>query len=407
MKIHLAVVCLISLSSGLAWAQQHGDAATTAPTTSEAKAEFDRRFAEYKEALLGIEQLRADYQLADEATREKVNAELGARIGEAQQRLDAMVSAAEEAYRQSPNSDPQVTDLLLAVANYDAVGQQDKSSNGNVIGGDRYELALPIIRMLIDGGASEQQLPVWGLVCAFATNDYDLAEEYAQMAEDSGVLSGESPKDTAAKRVQELAAQYAESIEKYRALWAKETAIRAAEAEADDLPRVLLTTTQGDIVLELFENEAPETVAIFITLVKQGFYDGLAFHRVIPKFVVQGGDPRGDGAGGPGYAIRCECYEPDARKHFRGSLSMAHSGRDTGGSQFFLTFVPTGHLDGLHTVFGRVVEGLDVMSELQQRSPSGNPQRDLALPEPDRILKAEVLRDRGHDYDKFEKLPAP
>jgi cyclophilin family peptidyl-prolyl cis-trans isomerase len=196
-----------------------------------------------------------------------------------------------------------------------------------------------------------------------------------------------------------LVMQYAELIGRYRELWAKEQAIRAAEAKVDDLPRVKLKTSKGDIVIELFENEAPQSTANFLTLVKSGFYDGVAFHRVLPQFMAQGGDPKGDGSGGPGYSIRCECYQPNYRHHFRGSFSMAHAGRDTGGSQFFLTFVPTPHLDGKHTVFGRVIEGIEVLGELQKRDPeASNP------PAPDKIIKAEALRDRGHEY-KFEKLP--
>ncbi|MEN0110985.1 MAG: peptidylprolyl isomerase, partial [Planctomycetota bacterium] len=131
---------------------------------------------------------------------------------------------------------------------------------------------------------------------------------------------------------------------------------------------------------------------------KDGFYDGLTFHRVIPHFMAQGGDPRGTGSGGPGYSIACECYRPDARMHFRGTLSMAHAGRDSGGSQFFLCFMPTTHLDGQHTVFGRVVEGFDALGELQVIDPQ------KGGPRPDRIESAKVLRDRGHAYE-FKKLP--
>ncbi len=168
------------------------------------------------------------------------------------------------------------------------------------------------------------------------------------------------------------------------------------EAKADDLPRVELKTTKGTIVLELFENEAPNSVANFISLVEKKFYDGLAFHRVIPHFVAQGGDPKGDGSGGPGYSIACECYKPNHRLHFRGSLSMAHAGSDSGGSQFFLTFVRTPHLDGLHTVFGRIVDGMDVLSELQRREPDPH---GHSLPPADKILEARVLRKRNHAYD--------
>jgi cyclophilin family peptidyl-prolyl cis-trans isomerase len=117
--------------------------------------------------------------------------------------------------------------------------------------------------------------------------------------------------------------------------------------------------------------------------------------------MAQGGSPDGSGADGPGYSIRCECYQENHRKHFRGSLSMAHAGRDTGGSQFFLTFTPARHLDGKHTVFGRVIEGMEVLGKLQIRDPElGEP-----LPQPDRIVRAEAIRDRGHAYE-FDRLPA-
>ena len=112
--------------------------------------------------------------------------------------------------------------------------------------------------------------------------------------------------------------------------------------------------------------------------------------------MAQGGDPTGRGSGGPGYAIPCETDQPHARKHFRGSLSMAHSGKDTGGSQFFLTFRPTDHLDGKHTVFGRVIEGFDVLPKLHRtQSPDGRPIPGI---KPDTILEAEVVRKRPHEY---------
>ena len=116
--------------------------------------------------------------------------------------------------------------------------------------------------------------------------------------------------------------------------------------------------------------------------------------------MAQGGDPTGTGGGGPGYCIKCECNRNDARDHFRGSLSMAHAGQDTGGSQFFLTFVPTDILNGRHTAFGRVIEGMEVLAKIQRIDPQAN----RPFPEADRILKAEVLRDRGHSY-AFDKLP--
>jgi peptidyl-prolyl cis-trans isomerase B (cyclophilin B) len=130
------------------------------------------------------------------------------------------------------------------------------------------------------------------------------------------------------------------------------------------LTRCVMTTSKGDITIDLFPKEAPNTVANFYTLAAKGFYDGLAFHRVIPGFVAQGGCPEGTGAGGPGWVIPCET-KGNPHKHKTGSLSMAHRGKDTGGSQFFLVLAPQPHLDGLHTVFGQVAEGLDIMQDLE------------------------------------------
>jgi peptidyl-prolyl cis-trans isomerase B (cyclophilin B) len=125
-------------------------------------------------------------------------------------------------------------------------------------------------------------------------------------------------------------------------------------------------TEKGVMKVEFFEQDAPGTVANFVKLAQSGFYDGLTFHRVIPDFVIQGGCPRGNGTGGPGYAIKCETSGGN-QYHDRGVLSMAHAGKDTGGSQFFICHNRrnTQHLDGVHTVFGKVVEGLDVIDDIR------------------------------------------
>lgn len=183
----------------------------------------------------------------------------------------------------------------------------------------------------------------------------------------------------------------------------RETLTRYDEAVADDLPRIKIVTSKGEVVLELFENEAPNTVANFISLVEKKFYDGLKFHRVLAGFMAQGGCPKGDGSSGPGYTIECECFEPGHRNHFQGSLAMAHAGRNTGGSQFYLTTGRPTHLDGAHTVFGRVISGLDVVEQLQLVNPAEPNQ-----PEPDTIVSMEVIRKRPHDYVPVTKAdPAP
>jgi peptidyl-prolyl cis-trans isomerase B (cyclophilin B) len=132
------------------------------------------------------------------------------------------------------------------------------------------------------------------------------------------------------------------------------------------MKKAIIETEKGNIVLELFEKDAPKTVENFEKLIKQGFYDGLTFHRVIPNFVIQGGCPKGDGTGGPGYTIKCET-KGNPRKHGKGALSMAHAGKDTGGSQFFITHSPQPHLDGVHTVFGQVIEGMDVVNKIKAK----------------------------------------
>jgi len=133
-----------------------------------------------------------------------------------------------------------------------------------------------------------------------------------------------------------------------------------------------IQTSKGDIVVELAAAGAPITVNNFVFLARQQFYDGSTFHRVLPGFMAQGGDPTGTGSGGPGYSIRDE-FSPQLR-HETGVISMANAGPNTGGSQFFITYVPTFYLDGRHSVFGRVTKGMDVLQKLTPRDPSqGSP----------------------------------
>ena len=220
----------------------------------------------------------------------------------------------------------------------------------------------------------------------FAQHNFARAVEILEAAEKNGTLNAM------------VGGRYLSAAREYQDFWKTEQAKREEESEADEadqLPHVVLQTSRGDITLELFENQAPNTVANFIQLVEDGVYDGTKFHRVIANFMIQGGDPNSkdddtsdDGFGGPGHTIKCECYREDARRHFRGSLSMAHSGRDTGGSQFFITHLPTAHLNGLHTVFGRVIEGLDLA---------------MSIKKGDSLKSAKVIRKRDHEYKAERK----
>jgi len=147
-----------------------------------------------------------------------------------------------------------------------------------------------------------------------------------------------------------------------------------------------LKTEKGDIRIQLFADKAPQTVNNFVFLARQGFYDNITFHRVIPGFMAQTGDPTGTGSGGPGYTIPDE-FTPELRHDQPGTVSMANKGQpNTGGSQFFITYGPALHLDGHHTVFGRVVEGMEVLEQLTERRPSQTPN----APPGDKLLSVEI-----------------
>lgn len=133
------------------------------------------------------------------------------------------------------------------------------------------------------------------------------------------------------------------------------------------MSKAIIKTEKGDMTVQFYDKDAPNTVANFLKLAKEGYYDGVTFHRVINDFVIQGGDPTGTGAGGPGYQIDCE-LTGDNQYHDRGVLSMAHAGRNTGGSQFFVCHSRnnTSHLDRNHTCFGKVIENVDVVDDIRQ-----------------------------------------
>jgi peptidyl-prolyl cis-trans isomerase B (cyclophilin B) len=131
--------------------------------------------------------------------------------------------------------------------------------------------------------------------------------------------------------------------------------------------KAIIHTSKGKMTAELYAEETPITVTNFTSLAKDGFYDGLTFHRVLPDFVIQGGCPKGTGVGGPGYTIDCETTA-EKQYHDRGVLSMAHAGKNTGGSQFFVCHsrTNTSHLDGGHTCFGKVIEGVDIVDDIRE-----------------------------------------
>jgi peptidyl-prolyl cis-trans isomerase B (cyclophilin B) len=154
------------------------------------------------------------------------------------------------------------------------------------------------------------------------------------------------------------------------------------------LTKAIIDTKYGNIAIDFYD-EVTNTVKNFVSLAESGFYDGLTFHRCIPGFVVQGGCPLGTGTGGPGYKIPCETEKNSGKhKHLRGSLSMAHAGKDTGGSQFFLVHDPQPHLDGKHTLFGQISEGLEIIYKLE----NGDKMNKVTITDQSEKLKNHILR---------------
>ena len=361
----LAVVCLPT-APRVSWA---ADSAKASPD------DFDREFPKWKKMLADLRQLQAKYQNARPEDRAPLAAEYKALLAEGEAMLPALTVSAEAAYAADPTKYFAAGGFLLGrVLDHATMDNSDE--------------ALRLAKILIDHDYKEKNkndsaLLYHAAAAAFNVNDHKLAKSYLKS------LAKLGPLEDPAKKL-------ASDLEKYGPYWEEEQKIRTLEAKADDLPRVKFETSQGTVVIELFENEAPNTVANFINLVEKKFYDGLTFHRVITGFMAQGGDPKGTGSGGPGYSIPCECYSTNYRKHFRGSLSMAHAGRDTGGSQFFITFVPTDHLNGKHTVFGRVIEGMDAVAKFKRVEPGARGEKSEAS---DRILTATVLRKRNHKYE--------
>ncbi len=334
----------------------------------EAKQAFDEVLGRWKTMLKDLRALKIRYQTSKPDEQIGLKEEWNRMLGAAKDLLPELHTKATAAYVASPNTDPQLTRFLVKLAADD-------------VQTDQYELAFEVSKALIANNCDDKSVYDVAGVSAYALGEFDLADKYLQLATEAGTLS-------------RIGQEFATDVKQQLELWNKEKEIRAAEAKADDLPRVKFETSAGTIVIELFENEAPDTVGNFISLVEKKFYDGLSFHRVLANFMAQGGDPSGDGTGGPGYEIFCECHQENYRRHFRGALSMAHAGRDTGGSQFFITFRPTGNLNGRHTCFGRVIEGMDVLAKITRRDPQGEP----PLPTPDTIVKAEVVRKRDHAY---------
>ena len=366
-RLMTIIVLSLFIAPTVAWAQD----AKKDDTKPAAEAKVDG-FASVFKVFSGLEdQLNAiakKYTDAPAAEREGLMKDYQVHLANIRAMVPKLRQAAVTEYTMNPNKSEDVTETLVGLL-------------ANHVRNDEYEQGLEVAELLIKNKCEVKGIQNFAGIAYYSTEHFEKAKASLAAAE-------------AAKAMDRVGQQIFAEIDSVMKNWKIEAAIRAKEAKTDDLPRVKMTTSKGDVTIELLENEAPQAVANFVSLVEKNYYDGLTFHRVLPGFMAQGGCPDGTGSGGPGYNIYCECDKEGYRRHYRGTLSMAHAGKDTGGSQFFLTFRPTTHLDGRHTVFGRVVEGMDVLAKIQRRDPQRRGQ-----PDPDKIVKAVVLRKRpGQEY---------
>jgi len=289
--------------------------------------------------------------------------------------------AAIDLYRSEPQRYSTVGDLLFGMLKEEC--EADRFEGMNEVGKVLVELKYP--NPDLDGIAG---------LAAFGEHDFEFSEQCLRRAMQTGVDTAVPP-------------QVMQSIEQLKEDWKKELELRTAEARADDLPRVRISTTKGVIVLELFEDDAPETVANFLYLVKNGFYDGRPIFRVLKHFVAQTGCERGDGSGSAGYTVRGEMKSPRARKHFRGSVAVAlgsdpvtqATDYDSGSAQFFFDLLASPPMNGEYCVFGRVIEGMEVLGELTKIDLSSkDAKEEYAGVNPDSMVRVEVVRQRNSSY---------
>lgn len=363
----ISTFCMITLFASLAVAQ----------SPDELKSDYETKLSDWRETIKEIRKVGVKYLDAEDAFKAKSFRKDWTELrqtGRAQ--IKELITAAMALYKVAPT--PELNEFLQKV--------QDKTLNDG-----ESEKAYQLGKLLLKSNAKNEDIQLATACAAIKTNRFDEAAQFA--ATYGTMISG----------LGEVERDMFENLKTLQSKYDRELALQKAEAEADDLPRVRFKTTKGDIVVELFENEAPATVANMISLVEDGKYSNMLFHRVIKDFMAQTGMQYTDKQySAIPYTIYDECKEEDARFHFRGTLSMANTGHpDSGNIQFFFCHRALSHLDGLHTVFGRVISGMDVMEEISKTHYIGEKGEEQAMENPmvDHIISAEVIRKRDHVYE--------
>lgn len=358
---------------------------------------FNEQLKKWTVIVKQVRQIQIEYSVAEEEERAGLSKKFYAKKEEARKLMQEVARLGEEAYKADPR-DGSLRDFVLQMA------------KGSLMLRDDYDTTLRLLKLLIENIETVElrdQSLVYRLagITAFNLSELDLADEYLKKA-----------------RSDQEAAKYRGMLKDERKYLKEEKKLQDAKVKAgEELPLVLLKTSKGDITVELFENEAPETVAIFISLVESKFYDGTSFHRVVSGIqkiggYAEGGLSKDETVKDPEYDVEREANDKKYRRHFRGSLSMQYGDNDKAGSQFMITFKPLrdrdlvldpdGKPESGYTVFGRVIDGWDVLSKLQRRNPDLQ-QQQIGI-DPDKIETATVKRKRKHDYvpkKKDDKKP--
>ncbi len=346
------------------------------------QAKLDSSFKAFRDSVgsLHLSFLRHQVAWSTEHDRERLE-QYSNELNETQSRLDAWREVIAEVYAADPATTSSLSETMIEMIHRD-------------VNRDLYEGLVPMARVLLE---RQRDMPAPLLEAigyvGFANNDHDLAEAaWSQLKKLQVVPTGI---EIALERMTEQ-----------REKWEQELARREADAKRNDNPRVSILTGKGRIVVELFEEEAPQTVASFLYLVEQGFYNRKLFFHVVEHFAAQTGCERGDGTGSAGYTIRGEMAVDNHRNIFRGSMVLLSGvdqqtnqpNPDSGSSQFLFTMLPQPLSDGQMTVFGRIIEGLPVLGALQRVDFSKEEERKDKSKRADIIIEAKVLRKRNHPY---------
>ncbi len=343
------------------------------------QAAFDR----FREAAVGLNHVRMNFHLAENLAkpfRDQINQEWQEGVHQGFLAKANWLKVGSETYSSDPDKYTNIGESLAEMMLSDV--ELDRTDGW-------LEAAKAIVQAKKMG--TQEILRAAGLI-GYANSDFDFTEE---------CLAGAMALDNATETKQDFLAE----IRTVREKWQRELEIRQRESQKNDNPRVEFLTTKGKLVLELYEDSAPEAVKSFIYLVEKGFYDRKSFFRVEKHLCAQTGCEKGDGTGDAGYTIPSEVDHADRRDHFRGSMGIAlgsdaKTGQvlsETGSSQFYFSFLPTPRLDGKHTVFGRVVECQETMSFFRVLNLGEEAQRKEGK-QPDLIISAKVLRKRDTVY---------